>query len=41
MKAYIVSFFHRKSVMHQQNTLNEEAEIIGKKYVLNNVKTVI
>jgi hypothetical protein len=30
-------FLHTKSIMHQQNTMNEEDNIIRKKYILNNM----
>jgi hypothetical protein len=42
MKNCIVSFFHTNSITHQQNTINNEDNIIRKqyKYVLNNTKTV-
>ena len=35
------SVIHRKSLMHQQNTINEDDKIIRNKYILNNMKTVI
>ena len=38
MKTSIILFFHKKSVMHQQNTTNEEDKVIRKKYVLNKTK---
>jgi hypothetical protein len=41
MQTFIVSFLHLKSVMHQQNRMNEEYKIIRKKYILNNKKTVV
>jgi hypothetical protein len=40
-KNVITSFFHRKSIMYQQDAINEEDKIIGNKYILNDKKTVI
>ena len=41
MKTSIVLFFRRKSVVHQQDTMNEEHKIIGYKYIFNITKTVV
>jgi len=32
-------FFIKKSIMHQQDTINEEYKIISNKYILNNKKS--
>jgi hypothetical protein len=41
MKNFIVSFYHRKSIMHQKDTINEEHKIIKNKYILNNTQRAI
>ena len=33
-KNFPISFFHRKSIMHQQDTINIEVKIIRNKYIL-------
>ena len=38
---YHFLFFHRKSIMRLQSTINEEDKISRNKYVPNNTKTVI
>jgi len=40
MKTFIIIFLHRKSVLHQHNTVNNK-DIIIKEHILNNMKTVI
>ena len=40
MKTFIISLFHRKSIIHQQNTINEEGKVIRKKQIINNTKTL-
>jgi len=37
-KNITISFCHKKSIMHQQDTINEEDKIIRNKYLLNNKK---
>jgi len=38
---FIISFFRRKRIMHQQSTLNEKDKIIKNKHIDNNTKSVI
>jgi hypothetical protein len=41
MKTLIVSFFHRKSIMCQENTINEGKKITRNKDILNNMNAGI
>jgi hypothetical protein len=40
-KNFVFSFFHRKSILHQQNTINEKYKINRRTYIRRNMKTVI
>jgi len=40
MKTCIITSYPRNSVLHQQNAVNSE-DIIIKKHIINNMKTVI
>jgi hypothetical protein len=37
MKTFIILSLHTKLIMHQQNTMNQEDNIIRKKYILKNM----
>ena len=39
MKTFITSFFHRKSIMNQQDTIKEKDKTIRNKYILNTLRT--
>jgi hypothetical protein len=41
MEIFVISFLHLKSIVRQQNVVNEACKIIRKTYILNNKKTVV